>query len=105
MSPFRILTRAFLLQLFTNESAISDAQLRQAMIWGITLLLPPGLFLMVTIFPEYENMVAYHPKLIDEARLRIALVLVMYAMATIGYIAVFVWEGLAFERRDAMVIG
>jgi hypothetical protein len=105
VSPFMVLARAFFAQLFTNESATSETQLRQAMIMGLTILLPPGLFLMVAIFPEYENVVAYHPKLVDQARLRIALILVMWAMATIGYIAVFVWEALAFERRDAMVIG
>jgi hypothetical protein len=105
MSQFQVLARAFFAQLFTNESATSDTQLRQAMILGLTILLPPGLFLMVAIFPEYENVTAYHPKLVDQARLRVALILVMWAMATIGYIAMFVWEGLAFERRDAMVIG
>jgi len=105
LSPFLVLTRTFLLQLFTSESATSDTQLRQAMVLAITFLLPPGIFLMVAVFPDYENMVAYHPRLIDEARLRIALVLVIYAMATIGFIAVFVWDGLTFERRDAMVIG
>jgi hypothetical protein len=104
-SPFAVLARAFFVQFFTSESATSDAQLRQAMILAITFLLPPGLFMMVMIFPMYENIFAHHPSLVDEARLRLALVLMMYAMATIGYIAVFVWEGLTFERRDAMVIG
>jgi hypothetical protein len=104
-SPFLVLTRAFFAQFFMSESATSDTHLRQAMILGITCLLPPGIFVMIGVFPEYENIVAYHPRMIDEARLRIAMVLVMYAMATMGYVAVFIWEGLTFERRDAMVIG
>jgi hypothetical protein len=104
-SPFAILTRAFLAQLFTSESATSDTQLHQATILGLTFLLPPGIFLMVAVFPEFENVVLYHPALIDQARLRIALLLIMFAMVTIGCIAVYVWEGLTFERRDAMVIG
>src|SRR4030088_2047045 len=104
-SPFSTLWRAFLAQCFTSESATSDAQLHQTMIWALTFLLPPGLFMMVTVFPDYERIVQFHPRLVDEARMRLALVFVYYAMVTVGFVAVFLWDGLTFERRDAMVIG
>jgi hypothetical protein len=104
-SQFAVLWRAFFAQLFTSESATSDLQFRQAMIGGITFLLPPGIFILVSVFPEYENIVQFRPRLIDEARLRIAMVLVGYAMVTVGFVAIFVWEALTFERRDAMVVG
>jgi hypothetical protein len=104
-SPFATLCRAFFAQFFTSESATSDAHVRQTMIWALTFLLPPGLFMMVTVFPDYENIVRFHPAQIDEARMRLALVFVTYAMVTAGFVAVFVWDGLTFERRDAMVLG
>jgi hypothetical protein len=104
-SQFAVLWRAFFAQFFTSESATSDVLVPQAMIGAITFLLPPGIFLLVAVFPEYENIVQFRPRQIDEARMRIAMVLIGYAMVTIGFVAVFVWEGLTFERRDAMVIG
>jgi hypothetical protein len=47
----RVLWRTFVAQFFASESATSDVQLRRSMIGILAALLPPGLFLMVEVFP------------------------------------------------------
>src|SRR5262249_60142363 len=104
-SQFAVLARAFFAQFFTSETVTSDQQLRQTMIGALTFLLIPGLFMMVSVFPQYEIVVRFFPNLVDHARMRLALIFVAYAMVTTGFIAVSVWEGLTFERPYSMCVG
>lgn len=103
--PFVVLWRAFLTQFFTSESVTSDVQLRQTMIWVLAFLLPPGMFLMIEVFPLYEMIIRFFPERIDELLAKLAFIFVTYSMVTVGFIAVFVWDALTFDRRDAMVLG
>ena len=50
----RVLWRAFLVQFFTSETVTSDVRLHQAMIGVLAFLLPPGVFLLVQVFPAFE---------------------------------------------------
>lgn len=104
-SPFAVLCREFFAQFFVSESATSDTQHRQSLIRAISILLPVGLFMTMFAFPDYEGVVVLRPRLIPEARLKLAIAFVTWSMVTNGYLAVVAWEGLTFERRDAMVLG
>jgi hypothetical protein len=101
----RVLWRAFFDQLFTSESVTSDVHLRQALIGVLAFLLPPGLFLLVEVIPLYALVATHFPEMLNALLLRLAFVFVTYSMVTIGFVAVFVWDALTFDRRDAMVLG
>ena len=105
-SPFAVLWRTFFNQFFTSESVTSDILLHQTIIWVLAFLITPGLFLCLYVLPPYRIAVLLH----DTARIDAFLVLFgsvfcTYSMVTIGFIAVFVWDALTFDRRDAMVFG
>jgi hypothetical protein len=109
-SPFGVLWREFFDQFFTSEAVSSDVQLRQTIIWVLAFLITPGFMMVIYVMPMYEltalvararNM----PWLVDEILQLMGGILVTYSMVTTGFIAVFVWDALAFERRDAMVLG
>jgi hypothetical protein len=120
--PLGVLFRAFFAQLFVSESATSDVQLRQTMVWVLAFVLTPCLLLLFSVFPQFQYLVIrvgrIHPppgvitratavrNLMAEDMLEWAVaMLVGYSMVTIGLIAVFVWDALSFDRRDAMVLG
>jgi hypothetical protein len=89
----------------TSESATSDLQLRQAAIGVLAFLLTPGLFLMVETFPAFELTVRFRPERVEDFLAGLAFVFVTYSFVAIGVLAAFVWDALAFDRRDAMVLG
>jgi len=101
----RVLWRTFVAQFFASESATSDVQLRRSMIGILAALLPPGLFLMVEVFPLYELTARFHPDRLEPLLARLGLIFVMYSMAIVGLITVLAWDSLSFDRRDAMVLG
>src|SRR5262245_38422209 len=108
-SPFVVLWRAFFAQFFASESATSDVQLRQAIIWALAFLITPGMLLVVQVVGQSHYLfirarVLHKPWLVDDLLAGLAAVLVTYSMVTIGFIAVFVWDALAFDRRDAMAL-
>ena len=117
-----VLFRAFFAQLFASESATSDVQLRQAMMWVLAFILTPCLLILVQVFPQFQLLVIrigrVHPppgvivratavrNLMAEDMLEWTIqILSGYSMVTVGMIAVFVWDALSFDRRDAMVLG
>lgn len=120
--PFHTLWRAFLAQFFTSESVTSDVQLRQSMVGVLAFILTPCLLILISIFPQYQYLVirvsrlhmppgaivratAVRNAMAEDMLEWIVAVLVGYSMITIGLIAVFAWDALAFDRRDAMVFG
>ena len=122
MTPFRVLVRAFFAQFFISENVSSDMRMRESMIFVLAFVLTPCLFLMVSTFPQYQELVTPLPRrffapasAIQYAAVRhrmaedmvdwIVAVLVGYAMAAAGLVAVFVWDSLTFDRRDVMVLG
>jgi hypothetical protein len=109
-SPFVVLWRTFVAQFFTSESVTSDDDLHRMIIGIVAFLLPPVLFLMVSVFPTHQVVVLVArtrnmPWLIEEMHAWLAFILVTYSMVTVGFIAVCAWEALSFNRRDAMVLG
>lgn len=100
-----ILRRTFFDQLFTSESVTSDVHLRQAMIGVFAFLLPPGVVLIVELIGTYTLIVQVYPQLIEPFLVRLGFVYVTYSMVSVGFVAVFVWDALTFDRRDAMVLG
>jgi hypothetical protein len=109
-SQFTTLWRAFMAQFFTSETVTSDVELQRSMLWVLAFLLPPGLFLMVELFPAFDVTVIVarklgRPWIVDDFLARMAFTLVTFSMVTIGFIAVWMWDALSFDRRDAMVLG
>lgn len=122
MARFGVLFRTFFAQLFTSETVTSDVQLRQAMMWVLAFILTPCLLILIQVFPAFQLLVIrigrIHPppgvivratavrNLLGEDMLEWTIqILVGYSMVTVGLIAVFVWDALSFDRRDAMVLG
>ena len=91
---FSILWRAFLEQLVANESATSELQTRRAILGVLAFLVTPGLYLMMTMLPAKNLPIS-----------QMAVLFVAYSMVTTGLIAVFTWDALVFDTRDAMVLG
>jgi hypothetical protein len=108
--PFVTLTRTFFAQFFASESVASEIQLRRAYVWVFVVLLLPGLFLLAQVFPAYQINVTvavsrHQPERITAMLDQIVLLIVTYSMVTTGLVALFVWDKLAFDRRDAIVLG
>lgn len=118
----KLLFRTFVAQFFTSETVTSDVQMRQAMIWVLAFILTPCLLLLINVFPQFQYLVIrvgrIHPppgvitratfvrNLMAEDMLEWAVaMLVGYSAVTVGLVTVFVWDTLAFDRRDAMVLG
>ncbi|HEY7791615.1 MAG TPA: hypothetical protein VIC33_13950 [Vicinamibacterales bacterium] len=109
-TPFALLARTFFAELFASESVASEIQLHRVFVWVFAFLLLPGFFLLVQVFPAYQIAgvvaVAHHRPAQIEAQLnQILLLIVTYSMVTTGIVALFVWDHLNIERRDAMVLG
>jgi len=120
-TPFAVLVRAFFAQFFTSENVSSDMRMRQTLVFVFAFVIAPCVFLIVSLFPQYTMLTlpVSHRFPIGtivrwgEVRHRMAIdmlewlagVLVGYAMVAAGLVAVFVWDSLTFDRRDAMVLG
>jgi len=104
-SAFVVLWRAFFAQFFANEIVTSDILLRQKMIHTLAFILPIGLFLLADLFVAFDFMALYAPHQIQGYMIRLAVAFVTLSMALVGLVTVFVWDALAFDRRDAMVLG
>ncbi len=108
--PLLILFRTFFARFFASETVTSDVRLRQTMIWVLAFLVTPGFILLIELFPAFQAVVLRAkrfgtPGLVDDWLEWIVFVFVTYSMVTVGLIAVFVWDALDFDRRDAMVLG
>jgi hypothetical protein len=104
-SPFVVLWREFVGQFFASEWVTSDIQLRQTIIWGVAFLITPGFFLVVKVLPAFKWSLAVNPAVATQILTLLGSIFVTYSMVTIGFIAVFVWDALTFDTRDAMVLG
>jgi len=102
---FWVLCREFFAQFFASESVTSDMQLRQAMIGVLAFILTPGLFVPIQMSASFEIAVLRFPALLEPLTRLMATVFIVYSMVAIGVIAAVMWDSLAFDRRDAMVLG
>jgi len=105
MRSFSVLFRAFLDQLFTTEIASSEVQLRSVMAWVVAGLLTPGLFILLHLAFLWDHVATFSPDTIDKLLAEVVVLFVTYALVSTGLIAVLAWDTLAFDRRDAMVLG
>jgi hypothetical protein len=121
-SPYAVLCRSFFARLFASESATSDEDVRDAIIGVLAFILTPCLLILIEVFPQFQLLVIRVGRLQpppgvvvratavrningeDMLEWTVA-ILVGYSMVTMGLIAVWVWDGLSFDRRDAMVLG
>lgn len=109
-SPFIVLWRAFLSQFLASESVSSEVQLRRTIIWVVSFLVTPVLYLTAIVLPTFEivRLVAaarQTPEMIEQMLAGLSVLYVSYSMITTGLITAFVWDALNFERRDAMILG
>lgn len=102
---FRILFREFFAQLFISESSVSDHQVKVAMIGVLTFLIMPGVFIPVRLADRFELAAVHFPMLVSPLTRLMATVFVTFAIVAVGVVAAFEWDALAFESRDAMVLG
>jgi hypothetical protein len=119
---FGVLFRTFVEQFFTSDSVSSDVQLRQTIIAVLAFILTPCLLILIGVFPQFQLLVIrvgrIHPppgvivratavrNMMAEDMLEWTVsILVGYSMIVVGLAAVFAWDALSFDRRDAMVFG
>jgi hypothetical protein len=109
-SPFGVLCRTFFAQFFTSETVTSDIRLHQAACGVFTLLLMPGLMMMIEGLgklqaAELRARQLHASGMLEPVLASLASSLITYSMATVSFIAVIEWNALGFDRRDAMVLG
>ena len=105
MTAFATLWRSFFAQFFSSETVTSDMRLRQGVIWVMAFLVAPGLSIAFRFGTHYQFALHFAPERADGLLLMMMILFVSYSAVAIGLIAVFVWDALSFERRDAMVLG
>jgi hypothetical protein len=103
--PFAVLWRVFLTQFFSSESVTSDIHLRQVLTWVLAFLITPGVMLSLQVVSRYAFAVYRQPSLVETMTSALAIIFITYSAVTTGLVAVFVWDGLSFDRRDAMILG
>jgi hypothetical protein len=102
---FRLLFREFFAQLFASESAVSDHQVKVAMIGVLAFLITPTIFLPIRLAEKFELASLRFPLMVDPLTRLTATMFVTFGIVTVGLIAAFEWDTLALDRRDAMVLG
>jgi len=100
-----VLFRTFFAQFFISESVTSDHQLRTAAIGVLTFLVTPGFLLPIQLSAPFEFAAIRFPAMLDPLIRLMATLFITYGIVSIGVIAAFTWDALAFDRRDAMVLG
>jgi hypothetical protein len=122
VTAFAVLFRAFFAQFFASESATSDQQVRHAIIGALAFILTPCLLILIEVFPQFQLLVIRvgrvrpPPGVIVRATAMRNIngedmlewtvsILVAYSMVAVGLVAAWAWDALAFDRRDAMVLG
>jgi hypothetical protein len=110
-SPFVVLFRLFLGQFFVEDSVRSELQRRRTFVWILALLVMPGLFLLVMLYPEFQSAAIRArsgrgpASYVDDLLAWIAFLLTTYAMVSMGLVTVLSWDALTLDRRDALVLG
>lgn len=109
--PFGQLYATFVTHLMLGDSSASVTDTPRRLFWVVALLVPPGIFLLMALLPEFEAAVLgtragiVPPGYVDDLMAWIVLLFTTYAMGTTGLVAVLAWEGLTFQRSDWMVLG
>jgi hypothetical protein len=105
------LWRTFVAQFVTGDSVATEVHLRERVVWVLAFLLVPGVFIVILLYPEVTAAIV-RAKLglgpasrVDDMLEWLALVLTTYSMAGTGFITALAWDSLAFDRRDAAVLG
>jgi len=106
----RVLFRTFFAQFFASESVTSEIQLRQMIIWVLAFLVAPCLVLAIELFPHFQfvaiRAIRFHDvELLHDTLEWVEALFITHSMVATGLIAVFVWDALTFDLRDAMVLG
>jgi hypothetical protein len=110
-TPFALLWRMFVAQFVTSDSATTEVHLRERVVWVLAFLLVPGVFIVILLYPEITAAVVRArlglgpASYVDDVLMWMALVLTTYSMAGTGFITALAWDALAFDRRDAAVLG
>lgn len=104
-SRYGVLTRAFLEQFFASEAVTSDVQLQKAAVGVLAFLITPGLLMPIQMVQAFEFAAIRFPAMLEPMTRLMATICITYSMATIGVVAAVMWDELAFDRRDAMVLG
>src|SRR4051812_38991586 len=104
-SRFDVLARAFFAQFFASETVTSEMQLHRAMVGPLAFILTPALLMPIQMNSAFEAAAIRFPALLEPLTRLMATIFIMYAMVAIGVIAAVMWDALAFDRRDAMVLG
>ncbi len=117
----KTLFRTFFAQLFTSETVTSDIQLRQAIAGILAFVITPCLLLSPKGFGQYQPITysgwmqvpaaviirlnAVRALALNDAIEAAVGRLTAYSMITVGLVATYAWDGLTFDRRDAMILG
>src|SRR6185295_8506787 len=109
---FVILWREFFAQFFASESAVSDHQVRRAIIGVLAFLMTPALLLPLQFGGAFEFAAMRYatrppgfPGLLEPLIQLIATIFLAYSTVTTGVIGALAWNALVFDHRDAMVLG
>jgi hypothetical protein len=102
---FGILSRAFFAQFFTSEIVTSEMQWQKTMAGPLAFLLTPALLMPFQIVSTFEMAALRFPQLLEALTRMVATIFILYSMVAVGVIAAVMWDALAFDRRDAMVLG
>ena len=93
-----------------------------ALLAVLAFILTPCLLILISVFPQFQLLVirvgriqlppgvivratAVRNLMAEDMIEWIVSVLVGYSMITVGLVAVFAWDALTFDRRDAMLFG
>ena len=102
---FETLAREFFGQFFVNESGVSDHAHQKAMFGVVAFLVTPGFLIPLQLAGAFELAYARFPQMVEPMTELLSTVFLVYGIVVVGVVAALVWDGLAFDRRDAMVIG
>ena len=100
-----LLFRVFFAQFFASESVTSDIQLRSVIIWILAFLVTPGFMISLQLVTRYIFAAIRGPSAVEPLTATLGFMFIIYSALAAGLVAVFLWDGLMFSRRDAMVLG
>ena len=104
MTPTRLLTRTFFRRFFESELMPPGLPQVQLVIWSIALLASPGLLLPGRLAYKYLAL-KDHPAALMQAMLLDRLLFITLTMASLGLVALVVWDGVFPDKRDVRVLG
>ena len=100
----RLLARTFFRRLFESDLMPAGAPQVQLVIWSMALLASPGLLLPGRFSYKYLTL-QHQPDALARALLLDRLLFITLTMASLGLVALVVWDGVFPDRRDARILG